>query len=71
MDNKITNITQQGIPIGNIDNTSIVSVKNARLTRENKSVVLTIKEGKPNTPDMKICIPLDDVRKIVSDVLSN
>lgn len=71
MDNKITNITQQGIPIGNIDNTSIVSVKNARLTRENKSVVLTIKEGKPNTPDVKICIPLDDVRKIVSDVFSN
>ena len=71
MDNKITDITQQGIPIGNIDNTSIVSVKNARLTRENKSVVLTIKEGKPNTPDMKICIPLDDVRKIVSDVFSN
>ena len=71
MDNKITNITQQGIPIGNIDNTSIVAVKNARLTRENKSVVLTIKEGKPNTPDVKICIPLDDVRKIVSDVFSN
>ena len=71
MDNKITNITQQGIPVGNIDNTGIAVVKNARLTRENKSVVLTIKEGKPNTPDMKICIPLDDVRKIVSDVFSN